>query len=151
MLLGPLGDSLRIIDLLSVYCDDLVVRFQSCLSGNRARLDLRNNRCDGGEEVDLAERFALPTSGLRLFKLGIQIQDLISSLYLEMDGRSLASHDVPGNTIDHAVKTGDRVAVDLQNFVSGKKARLSRWSVRRHISDGGSRFRLWHWAADRPN
>src|ERR1700730_12514615 len=125
MLLSPLIDSLRIIDLLSVYCDDLIVRFQSSLSGSGPRFDLRNNRCNRGEEVDLAERFALPTSGLWLFKLGIQIQDLISSLYFEMDGRSLASHDVPGDTIDHAVKTGDRMAVDLQNFVSGNNTSFS--------------------------
>src|SRR5260221_2665622 len=151
MLLLPFRNPGWIINLLSVDRNDLVVGLQSRFGSCGSRLNPGNGWRNRGQKTHLAERFALPAGGLRLFKFGIQFQDLIASSYFETDGCPFTSHDVPGNAIDHPGETSDGMAVDRQNLVAGDEAGLGGRSISRYRSDGRARFSLWHWAANCPH
>src|SRR5258707_2058696 len=139
MLLCPFRYLFDIINFLAADLDNLIVCLKAGSGGFRLGSHFSDDRGNRGLQPNLAQRLALPSGRFRFFEPGIDGQDLIDSLNLKRNHRTLAADHIPANAVHHPGESRDWVAVDFHNLVTGFETSLSRWHIRSNVANDGGR------------
>src|SRR5260370_13086890 len=118
MRLRPFQDVLRMIKAFAANSDDLVIWPYGGKRCCRPLGDFKDNRRDSRRYPYLAERFPFPTSRFGSRIAGSDREDFIATLNFEANGFPFASHNVPGDAVNHSVKARHWIAAALHHLVA---------------------------------